>query len=269
MAAWQLSASGRQIASWRNRGLLHRVHRGVYALGAPALTREGRWIAAAFAAGPGAVLSHRSAAVLHGLLQFEGPAIEVTAPRRREIPGVRSYESTLALDEITVVDGIPVTTAARTIVDCAAVTDERALGYALNQLEVRRLYDPTGVQDILGRHEGKRGIAKLRGLGPDTKDLRSPLERRFRREIERRGLQEPLYNAPLALPGHFVVVDALWKQQRLAVELDSRAWHDTPAQFEEDRRRDRALRRGGYVPLRITSAQFVEGIEEICERLGS
>ncbi|MBA2505834.1 MAG: hypothetical protein H0V29_07805, partial [Thermoleophilaceae bacterium] len=135
------------------------MHKGVYAVGTPVLAREGWWMAAVLAAGPGAVLSHRAAAVLHGLLKYAGPSIEVTAPRRREIPGLITYESDLAPDEVTLVDGIPVTTAARTIIDCTAVCNERALGHALNQLELRQLYDPTGLQVLMERHRGRRGIA--------------------------------------------------------------------------------------------------------------
>ncbi|MBA2504646.1 MAG: hypothetical protein H0V29_01725, partial [Thermoleophilaceae bacterium] len=152
---------------------------------------------------------------------------------------------------------------------CTAVCNERALGHALNQLELRQLYDPTGLQVLMERHRGRRGIAKLRGLAPDPTVVHEGFEERFRAEAEWREWPAPKYNEPLAVPGWYGLIDVLWEDRRLAVELDSRSSHLSMAQFEEDHRRDRALRRGGYLPLRITWAQYYEGVEEVDELLGA
>lgn len=243
------------------------VFPGVYSLGQPPQTPRAWWMAAVLYAGPGAVLSHRSAAVLHEILRYEAAGIEVTMARRHRLPEIRFYRNALASDEVTVIGGIPVTTAARTLIDIAAVEKASVCAYALNQLEVRQLFDPTGLQDLVTRHRGRRGIRKLRGLAPDTDDLRSKMERRLRREVRKRGWPKPRYNAPTPVPGDFQTIDALWEEFALAVELDSRRWHDTAAQFEEDRKRDRGARRAGLLPLRVTWQQWDDGMDEIHERL--
>ena len=121
------------------RGHLLVVHQGVYAVGHRKLTQEGRWMAAVLACGEGAVLSHRSAGQLWGLVP-RGPIPEVTRPAAfRARPGVKAHQSTLPADEIEEIDGIPVTFVSRTLLDLAAVLDERALERALNEAEVRRL----------------------------------------------------------------------------------------------------------------------------------
>lgn len=102
------------------------------------------------------------------------------------------------------------TTAARTMIDIAPTAKERALGYALNQLELRKLFDDTGLQELIARHKGRRGITRLRAASPDARQIREGAEERFREEVERRGWPEPKYNAPLALPGWFGLIDALW-----------------------------------------------------------
>ncbi len=247
-----------------HRRYLRPVYPGVYSVGHPPRAREQWWWAALLRGGNESALSGCPAAVHHGLLRFCGLP-EIISPRHMRQPGIISHRGVVALDEITVVEGIRVTTAARTMIDIAATESDSALGYALNQIEVRRLYDETGLQVLLARHTGRRGVGRLRRLTPDRDDLRSEMERRLRREVRRLGLPKPRYNAPLALPGHFATIDALWEEPRVAVELDSRTWHDTPAQFEEDRRRDRALRRGGFLPVRLTWRQWEDGIAEVRE----
>src|SRR6202000_2683010 len=108
---------------------LHRLHRGVYAVGHPRLRAEGRWMAAVLACGPGAVLSHRDAAALHDLRRIGSGHIDVTAPSRHSLPGIRChFVRAPNAEEATVIDGIPVTTLARTYVDIAGgLTRERLI----------------------------------------------------------------------------------------------------------------------------------------------
>jgi hypothetical protein len=108
-------------------GRLHRVHPGVYAVGHPILSLKGRFMAATFATGPGAVISHRSAAILHGLLGSAAARIDVTSRCRRS-PGrsIRAHQTrTLAPQDVTAVDGIPVTSIARTLLDLTDVVPAR------------------------------------------------------------------------------------------------------------------------------------------------
>ena len=124
---------GRGEIEWRlARGRLHRLHTGVYAVGHAVVTGEGRWMAAVLASGPEAVLSHRAAAALWGIRRVAHP-LEVSCPRLRRRPGIRSHWSRLPADEITVEDGIPVTTPARTLFDLAGVVPLAQLQRAVKE----------------------------------------------------------------------------------------------------------------------------------------
>src|SRR4051812_43943000 len=139
------------------RGLLHAIHRGVYAVGHRRLTPEGGWMAAVLAAGPGAVLSHRGAAALWGIRRSTRSTTEVIAPRRCRRPGIDAHHIVLPPDEVTVHDGIPVTTPARTLFDLAAVVTHQQLRHALNEAEIRRLASPVPLDALIGRHPRRKG----------------------------------------------------------------------------------------------------------------
>jgi hypothetical protein len=120
----------------------------------------------------------------------------------------------------------------------------------------RRLADSPSLPELLERYPGRRGISALRELLADRRlglDVpRSELEARFVAFLDRHGLPRPERNALIELPGRVVEVDCLWKESRLAVELDSRAWHSDCDAFEEDRARDRGLVAAGWRPIRVT-----------------
>src|SRR5689334_8681990 len=100
---------------------MHRLHAGVYAVGHKLVPREGRWIAAVLASGPGALLSHYSAAHLWMIRSNSRSRIDVTvAHRSRSSAQIRRHISTVPEDERTIEEGIPVTTVPRTILDLAA-----------------------------------------------------------------------------------------------------------------------------------------------------
>jgi len=234
-------------------GRLHLLHRGVYAVGHRAVTREGRWLTAVLAGGARAALSHRSAAVLWGLLaSFDGPA-EVIAPKeRRSREGVRFRRIVLPADETTARAGIPVTTVPRTLLDLAAVLPARRLERAVNEAEVERLTDPLTLDDLLTRHPRCRGIRTLRALGSDPSITRSGLERDFLSFIAKYDLPRPHTN--LQIDG--IEVDCVWPDQRVIAELDGRAVHTTHRAFERDRERDRRLTAAGWRVVRITWRQL-------------
>jgi hypothetical protein len=144
------------------RGLLYPVHRGVYAVGHSVLGPRGQWLAAVLAAGPGAVLSHSSAAALWGIRDAEGARPEVTVARRRRLTSVTTHRIALAEDEITINDGIPVTTPARTLLDLAEQLTPQRLERAVHEAEYRRLTSPLSLDALLTRHQGRRGTAALR-----------------------------------------------------------------------------------------------------------
>jgi Protein of unknown function (DUF559) len=218
-------------------------------------------MAAVLAAGPGAVLSHRSAASLWGLRQTSRSLIEVTAPRRRRFrTGIEVRRSVLPPDEVTVVDGIPVTTAARTLLDLASVLPREQVENAMREAEVRRLWDVVPVTALVARYPGRRGIAAMRAILSEraigSGVARSELESRFLRFLDREGLPRPAVNAKVLAGDRWLEVDCLWRRERLVVELDGRAFHHIYDAFERDRTRDRALNAAGLRVVRVTWRQL-------------
>ena len=134
----RLGLSSSTVGRWAADGRLHRVHRGVYAIGRPELSVHGRWLAAVKACGPGAVLSHLSAAVLWDLHRYSGAAIHVSTPRRVRPRGVIVHRGE---PEWTRRAGIPVTTVAQTLADCAEGMPTRATVRLLEQAERLGLFD--------------------------------------------------------------------------------------------------------------------------------
>lgn len=248
---------GARAIEWRlEHARLHPVHRGVYAVGHRALTREGRWMAAVLAAGEGAVLSHRSAGALWGIVSWTGRH-EVTAPRRRALPGLRVSE--VPPDERGLAAGIPVTSVPRTLLDLAGVLAPERLARAADRADTRRLFDPLSLADLVARHPGRRGIAAARAVAGRDRVLetRSDLEDDFLAYLERHAIPLPATNVALSLGTERIVADCLWPDAALLVELDSRSWHDAREAFESDRRRDRRVAAVlGLRTVRVTSRQL-------------
>jgi very-short-patch-repair endonuclease len=247
---------GRDAIDWRvRRGRLHVVHRGVYAVGRRRLTRRGHWMAAVLAAGPSAVLSHRAAAALWDLRASERSRCEVSTPRWCRRPGIDVHRARLEPDEITEVDGIPVTSLARTLLDLAAVLPRSQLERATERAEALRLTDVVPLDALLERHRGHRGTAPLREIVKGKMQpalTRSELEDRFLTFLDAHSLPRPEVNADLHLDGRWFEADFLWRDQRLIVELDGHQTHGTRAAFERDRERDRMLQVHGWRIVRIT-----------------
>jgi Protein of unknown function (DUF559) len=219
-------------------------------------------MAAVLACGADAVLSHRCAAVLWGILEGSPTTVDVTVPRRLgRRDSIRVHEAAIARDERTVHAGIPVTTVARTLLDLAADLDLHALNRALERAEALRLSDHTPLVALLERHRGRRGTANLNaamreGLRPAV--TKSELERRFLTFVDRAGLPRPQTNVYLNVAGEWIEVDCVWPEQRVIVELDSRAYHQTTEAFERDRRRDRRAQAAGWRVVRVTDQALRE-----------
>jgi very-short-patch-repair endonuclease len=255
----QLAAMGLDKDAVRTRvadGRLHRLHRAVYAVGHTRLSREGRWMAAVLASGPGAVLSHRSAAALWGIRATAAARIDVTVPRAS---GYRSNQSVIVHHPRrawtqTVRDGIPVTTPTQTLIDLSSVLPLPALERALEAAEALRLLDVNGLPPRL---------AKLAALVEPR--LRSPLEARLLAMCRQRGLPAPRVN--VVIEGF--EVDFSWPEQRLIVETDGHRHHGTRAAFERDRERDALLTAEGWRVVRITHRRLntPEAVGDLLERL--
>jgi hypothetical protein len=161
----------------------------------------------------------------------------------------------IAADERTVHAGIPVTTVARTFLDLAALLDLHQLNRALERAEALQLADSTPLVAVVERHRGRRGTANLKaamreGVSPVV--TKSELERRFLTFLDKAGLPRPRTNVWLQVGDDWIEVDCVWDEQRLIVELDSRAYHRSGQAFERDRRRDRALLVRGWTVSRVT-----------------
>jgi very-short-patch-repair endonuclease len=262
---WQLEEMGvgREAIGRRVRtGRLHPVHRGVYAVGHTVLTQHGRWMAAVLACGPESVLSHRSAAALWGIRRPGGGAIDVTLrPKSRPPPGVKRHASKLLpSDEVTVRDGIPVTTVPRTVLDLAAISPIEVVEFAIKEAEFLRHYDSLSLQDLVDRYPGRRGITRVRAAIDARRErptgrAHSPLEERFVPFLRRHRLPLPRLNAWIDLGERRFQVDCLWPNRQI-VELDGWQGHGTRSAFIDDRARDRRLRVAGYEVTRLTWSQL-------------
>ena len=240
-------------------GRLHRIHAGVYAVGHVLLPRYGLFMAAVLAC-DGGVLSHRFAAALLGLHGMPGGDVEVTVVRagRRRVRGIRVHATrSLHPSDISTEENIACTSPARTLVDLAAVLDRRRLRRALERSIELRLFDGEAMDAALARARGRRGTGELRALLAALPDEPAPtgnkLEGRFLELVRELGLPLPVVNAHVGVHQ----VDFHWPRRRLIVETDGRATHDTPHQFEEDRRRDLELTLAGWHVIRVSWRQVV------------
>jgi very-short-patch-repair endonuclease len=256
VATYQLASLGvpsSTIHDWANAGYLHEAMPRVYAVGYVAASRKADLWAAVLYAGPGAALSHLTAAWWCGLVEFPGPAIHVCTPRscvsrpRVIVHGRRpAYERAL-------VRGLPVSALADTLLGLAACTPDLVLvRKALARIEYAHgTLDITSLRAACGR--GRVGSARLQraldGYDARLADANGPLEDRFFGFCEqraRKGIPRPRLNVTIG----GVMVDAYFPDHGLVVELDGDANHRTPAQRRRDRRNDAILRAHGVEVLR-------------------
>ena len=239
---------------------LQRLWRGVYAFGHRELRPEGRVLGAVLACGPGAVLSHRSAARRWGLLATAGAGIDVTVAARgtrAKQPGIHLHcVRQLDSRDVTTLDRIPITTVSRTLVDLCAVLPDRMVERALEQSYVLRLIAPGTIEDALERARGRKTAALRRLLARETAAptlTRSELEEAFLALCRRGGLPDPEVNVQL----HGYEVDFLWRKQKRVVEVDGYAFHSMREAFERDRRKDVDLELAGFPVTRFTHHQVM------------
>jgi very-short-patch-repair endonuclease/predicted transcriptional regulator of viral defense system len=266
VALWQLLALGfsaRAVGRRVESGRLHRLHRGVYAVGHRRITQRGRWMAAVFACGPGALLSHRSAAHLRDLRSWSPGIVEVvTAQKVRRRPGIRPYlTSFLNAGDRDIVDTIPCTSLACTLLGLAAV-DPESLDGAVAAAEQRSILDLGAVDELLRRAPRRAGVRALRkalvGITAEFAWTRSELERRFLALCRQATVPRPRVNAWIEVPGDGFEVDFSWPELRLIVETDGHGSHGDRRAFEEDRRRDQLLVAAGWRVVRFTWHQVFD-----------
>jgi very-short-patch-repair endonuclease len=266
---------------WRGveSGRLYRIFHAVYAIGRPKVDEQGRLMAAALACGDGAVISHRSAGMLLGLID-RGPAvIDVIAPpeRGRKIDGIRFHRvRPPRVEETGTVEGIPCTSPSRTMVDLAGTVGTRTLRSCFERAAQRRTLDIGAIEASLDpRRRGEKALRALldewRRAAPISRQrrLKSPLEAKVLPLVLRRGFPVPLANAPVQLAKTRIEVDFLWPEHRFVLEADSRDFHGTAVAFERDRWRDRELMAVGYTSLRVTSLQAETEAELVADAVAA
>lgn len=251
-----LGLTPKMIRGRVTRGHLHPRHTGVYAVGHARLTERGRWLAAVKACGPGAVLSHRAAAALHGVLPSSGLP-EVTVGRAlRPRPGLVLHRGVVPADEVTELDAIPVTGLARTLFDLAAVVRPQQLERAFREAQYQRLTDTITVGRLLTRHPRRPGAAALRRALAHADDgrLRSSSEADVLAFLDAHRLPRPLTNVQV----EGFEVDAWWPRERVVAEFDGWQAHRTRAAFERDRRKSSGLQAAGIPVVAITERRLTD-----------
>jgi hypothetical protein len=262
----QLRVCGLTVQAVHERvlsGRLFRMNQRVYSLMPGAMTQRAKFMTAVLACGPDAVLSHRSAAHLWGLVGDWEMPIDVTAPNRRgrSPAGVAAHrDGSLQPVDQTTLHGIPCTSLARTLLDYAGIVPDWKLRKAVAQSEVLGVLDRAAVRSVLHRGRRRRGVARLRlvvgSLHPQTRRTRGELERLFLAMCISTGLPHPEVNVWLDVPGgRPLQADFLWRDARLIVEADSREFHDTASAFEYDRKREQRFQLASWRVSRCTWSQ--------------
>jgi very-short-patch-repair endonuclease len=252
-------AIGHRVAT----GRLHRLHPRVYLVGHAIPPRLAPELAALLWCGGNAVLSHRTAAMLWGLIDGPVRGVDVSVKGRDcgRRAGIRVHRVRhLSRDSVAIREQLPVTTPTRTLLDFAEAVGPSDLERAVAEALTRRLTDEDALRQTAERAVGRRGGRALRDLlneagGPAL--TRSEAERRLLTLIRRSGLSTPETNVKL---GRYEV-DFLWRPQRLVVEVDGYAFHSSRSAFERDRAKDAHLQAAGYRTLRLTWRQLTEAPE--------
>lgn len=239
-------------------GRLIPVYTGVYAVGhLPTLPLD-RAYAARLACGEEAVLSHGSAATLYGIYRIWDLPFEVIVPTAKRRTDIRIHRARLAVAEVSVKDGLRVTSPARTLFDIEPRLTDRQLRRAFNLLRLDHGLRPAQLQAFAGRARRLQPLA-----GTRRGATRSELERKFDAFCKRFGLAEPLLNHKI----NGREVDAFFPVERLIVEIDGRETHSGPVSFEEDRDRDASMLALDLPTVRVTEERIDEAPEREAARL--
>jgi very-short-patch-repair endonuclease len=256
----QLLAAGLGRGSIVHRlrtGRLRAHYRGVYLVDRVSMEPLGEEMAAVLHFGGHAILSHRSAAVMWGLLEAAVPVtLTVVGKEARARHGLRLHRVPhLDRRDLRLREGLPVTSPTRTLIDLAAKEPDAELEEAVAVAFQRGLSSPDEIRATIERAPRRKGVSRLQRLlegGSASGYTRSKAERRMRSLLRAAELPQPRANVPM----HGYVADFLWPGQRLIVEVDSFRFHSSRSAFEHDRKRDQRFAAAGYVVIRVTWRQL-------------
>jgi very-short-patch-repair endonuclease len=235
---------------------------------------NGRWMAAVLACGEGAALSHRSAAELCGLHRFDRPSIDVVTTARRTGRGQEGITTHAARElrdtDLTAINAIPCTAVPRTLLDLAEVVNRRTLERAIDRAEILRVFDLRAIEEVLSRADGRSGVAALRSVLDVYRQpaiTRSELEELVLAMCSEFEIRGPEVNQWVMLPGGSVMVDFLWRAEKLVLEADGRQVHSSRRAFERDRERGQRLMLAGYRVMHCTWRQVVNEASVLARRI--
>ena len=258
------------IRRWVAARRLIPVHPGVYAVGHAVPTAEAKWMAGVLAAGPGARLSHRCGAAAWEVRRTSSGLVEVTVASRsrRRLRGVRVHQTRgFHPEDVTELQGIPVTSLARTLLDNAEVLPVREIVRMLEQAERLQIFDLGAMERLLARSHGRRGLKPLRvamaAITGEPQRTNSDWERDLLDFSDAYDIPRPELNVIVER----FEVDALWRHARLVVELDSWTHHRGRTAFENNREKIAALQLAGYVVLPITWRRLEREPEAVAEMI--
>jgi very-short-patch-repair endonuclease len=269
----QLRCCGLDAAAVARRvvaGRLHREHVGVYAVGHPAATLHAQIMAAVLAGGDGAVASHWASATLWGFVRWDRRPVDVTVRGTggRAQDGIRFHRSrTLLRRDRSRLHGIPVTTAARALLEIAPQLSDRRLKRAVRQAQAERVTSVSQIDDVLRRANGHRGAKRLAAtIATGAAPTASSHEDVVIDLLLAAGIEHPQVNQQLRAGGRTYYPDMRWPAQRLILEVDSR-WHDGLLAQESDALRQADLEAAGERVLRTTRRQAIDDPEQLVRRL--
>jgi very-short-patch-repair endonuclease len=183
--------------------------------------------------------------------------------QRRPRPGIVFHRSALPPDEITTHNGIPITTVPRTLFDMASDLDVRGLERAINEAEIKRLWDELSLDDLLYRYRRRAGTATVRAALQKRREgatvTKSDLEELFLAFADKAGLPRPATNTYV----EGLEVDCVWREQRVVIEVDGWETHKTRAAFERDREKSRILQAAGWRCVPVTYLQLAHASREV------
>ena len=248
--------TGRRSRGASSSGRLHRVGRGVYAVGHTALSREGQFLKEVLIAGEGAALSHEACAELYEVRRWRASLIDVVVPSdRRPKTSARIHRTTLHPDDVTVYKGIPCTTIARLVVDLTDHLTSWEITNVIHEAVHRNLFDLEATLAAIERGKGRSIEAAKKAVQlhlDGSAGARSKNELKVLIDLERRKLPEPKFNTHL----NGYEVDYHWPALKLAIELDGPG-HDRERTQQEDAIKERAWRAAGYEFIRVRNPYAV------------
>lgn len=260
----ELGLGRRAVGHRLENGRLVPIHTGVYALGHAPQAAIDRAYGALLACGPGALLSHSTAACVWGVDDRWPRPFEVIVETARRRPGIRIHRATITRKDVRRHQGIRVTSPARTVVEIAPRLTDKALTRAINDLRLERVLRMADLEEVVIRLPRHPGARRVRAFTENpTGPTRSEFEDAFAAFIDAHGLPRAEFSARVA--GY--EVDVLFPAQKVIVELDGWAFHRTRASFERDRERDATTLAAGYRTVRITWERLQNQSRREAERI--